>query len=181
MHNNFAVHLSIWRQTCHYRRDYAWVMPSFPLPRQALQGLSVSRLYWSHSSCPCQRCRSCWPWPVLKSLSHVKYSSKSGDFLRFYAYLCHVITILLVLICSTKISEKSDMTKSWAARLSPLCSSKNLASTPNDVFRGPPLSELKSLPSPIGLVLSFTIYVIALVHCGEIQKRPPRGTAYNIW
>ena len=24
-------------------------------------------------------------------LPHVKYSSKSSDFLRFYAYLCHVI------------------------------------------------------------------------------------------
>jgi hypothetical protein len=27
------------------------------------------------------------------------------------------LMILLVLICSTKVSEKSDMTKSWAARL----------------------------------------------------------------
>ena len=26
-----------------------------------------------------------------KLLSHVKYSSKRSDFLRFYAYLCHVI------------------------------------------------------------------------------------------
>lgn len=26
-----------------------------------------------------------------KKLSHVKYSSKRSDFLRFYAYLCHVI------------------------------------------------------------------------------------------
>ena len=43
----------------------------------------------------------------------------------------------------------------------PLCSSKNLASTPNNVFRGSPLSALKSLPSPIGLVLSFTIYATA--------------------
>jgi len=27
------------------------------------------------------------------------------------------LMILLVLICSTKVSEKSDMAKSWAARL----------------------------------------------------------------
>ena len=26
-----------------------------------------------------------------KMLSHMKYSSKRSDFLRFYAYLCHVI------------------------------------------------------------------------------------------
>ena len=26
-----------------------------------------------------------------KKLSHMKYSSKRSDFLRFYAYLCHVI------------------------------------------------------------------------------------------
>ena len=52
----------------------------------------------------------------------------------------------------------------------PLCPSKNLASTPNNVFRGSPLSALKSLPSPIGLVLSFKIYATALVHCGGIQK-----------
>ena len=29
----------------------------------------------------------------------------------------NLMMILLVLICSTKVSEKSDMTKSWAARL----------------------------------------------------------------
>ena len=39
MLTNFAVCFSIRRQSCQYRRDYAWVMPSFPLPRQALQGL----------------------------------------------------------------------------------------------------------------------------------------------
>ncbi len=33
----------------------------------------------------------------------------------------------------------------------------NLASTPNNVFRGSPLSALKSFPSLIGLGLSFTI------------------------
>ena len=48
-----------------------------------------------------------------KMLPHVKYSSKRSDFLRFYAYLCHVIDdFLLLVICSTKVSEKSDMAKS---------------------------------------------------------------------
>ena len=33
-------------------------------------------------------------------------------------YLCHVLLrFILALNCDTKISEKSDMTKSWAARL----------------------------------------------------------------
>ncbi|MBP5620235.1 MAG: hypothetical protein J6X23_07340, partial [Bacteroidaceae bacterium] len=49
-----------------------------------------------------------------KKLSHMKYFSKRSDSLRFYAYLCHVMCDLLVLKRSTKVSEKSDMTKSWA-------------------------------------------------------------------
>ena len=50
-----------------------------------------------------------------KSLPHVKYSSKRSDSLRFYLYLCHVLLrFILALNCNTKISEKSDMTKSWA-------------------------------------------------------------------
>ena len=41
-----------------------------------------------------------------------------SDFLRFYSYLCNVIDdFLLDLKCSTKESEKSDMTKSWSAWL----------------------------------------------------------------
>ena len=28
---------------------------------------------------------------TVEMLPHVKYSSKRSDFLRFYAYLCHVI------------------------------------------------------------------------------------------
>ena len=47
-------------------------------------------------------------------LPHVKYSSKRNDYHRFYLYLCHAIEVLLVLKCSTKVSEKSDMAKSWA-------------------------------------------------------------------
>lgn len=36
------------------------------------------------------------------------------DFLKFYYYLCHVIDVfLLVFICSTKVSAKSDMPKFW--------------------------------------------------------------------
>ena len=46
----------------------------------------------------------------------------------------------------------------------------NLASTPNNVFRGPPLSALKLLPSPIGQVLSFTIYATARF-CAEGYKK----------
>ena len=47
--------------------------------------------------------------------SHINYSSKMSDFLRFYFYLCHVIDdFLLVLKRSTKVSEKSDMAKSRA-------------------------------------------------------------------
>ena len=35
--------------------------------------------------------------------------------IKFYLYLCHVLLrFTLVLICNTKISEKSDMAKSWA-------------------------------------------------------------------
>ena len=46
--------------------------------------------------------------------SHINYSSKMSDFPRYYLYLCHVIDdFLLVLKRSTKVSEKSDMAKSW--------------------------------------------------------------------
>jgi len=39
--------------------------------------------------------------------------SKRCEFFRFYLYLCHVLLrFTLVLICNTKISEKSDMAKS---------------------------------------------------------------------
>ena len=49
---------------------------------------------------------------TVKFVQDEKYSAKSADFLRFLLYLCHVMMILLVLICSTKVSEKSDMAKS---------------------------------------------------------------------
>ena len=42
-----------------------------------------------------------------------------SDFLLIFA---PSLMIVLVLICSTKVSEKSDMAKSWAARLSCLAS-----------------------------------------------------------
>ena len=41
----------------------------------------------------------------------MKYSSKRSDFLRFYCTFAMPLMILLVLICSTKVSEKSDMAK----------------------------------------------------------------------
>ena len=38
--------------------------------------------------------------------SHINYSSKMSDFLRFYLYFCHVIDdFLLVLKRSTKVSK----------------------------------------------------------------------------
>ena len=40
------------------------------------------------------------------------------EFFIFYLYLCHVLLLFtLVLICNTKIGEKSDMAQSWATRL----------------------------------------------------------------
>ena len=48
-----------------------------------------------------------------KKLSHVKYSSKRCEFLRFNCYLCHVISeFCLFSFRNTKISEISDMAKS---------------------------------------------------------------------
>ena len=41
--------------------------------------------------------------------SHVKYSSKRSDYLRFNNIFAMPLTILLVLFCSTKISENSGM------------------------------------------------------------------------
>ena len=44
-----------------------------------------------------------------------KYASKRSEFLGFYCYLCHVCYGFLCLwIRNTKISENSDMAKSWA-------------------------------------------------------------------
>ncbi len=48
----------------------------------------------------------------LSSLCQSKFIF--SDFMLTFAMS---LMILLVLICSTKASEKSDMTKSWAARL----------------------------------------------------------------
>ena len=47
-----------------------------------------------------------------KKLSHVKYSSKRSDFSDFLLIFAMSLMILLVLICSTKVSEISDMAKS---------------------------------------------------------------------
>ena len=45
-----------------------------------------------------------------------KYSSKRCEFLRFYLYLCHVILeFCLSSFRNTKVSENSDMAKSWVA------------------------------------------------------------------
>ena len=38
MLTNFAVCFSIRRQSCQYRRDYAWGMPSFPLTPSSITG-----------------------------------------------------------------------------------------------------------------------------------------------
>ena len=44
-----------------------------------------------------------------------KNSSKRCEFLRFNLYFCHVILeFCLFSFCNTKISENSDMAKSWA-------------------------------------------------------------------
>ena len=49
---------------------------------------------------------------TVKSVQNEKYSAKSADFLRFLLTFAMSLMILLVLICSTKVSEKSDMAKS---------------------------------------------------------------------
>ena len=51
----------------------------------------------------------------VKLLHDWKNASKRCEFFGFYLYLCHVLLrFTLVLNCNTKISEKSDMTKSRA-------------------------------------------------------------------
>ena len=51
----------------------------------------------------------------VKLLHDWKNASKRCEFFWFYLYLCHVLLrFMLVLNCNTKISEKSDMAKSWA-------------------------------------------------------------------
>ena len=84
-----------------------------------------------------------------------EYSSKRSVCLRFNLYFCHVYRrILLFSFCSTKISENSDMAKSWAARFCRLASLRNrlccLASLSNRLCRLPKqelllLRYLKSL------------------------------------
>ena len=51
----------------------------------------------------------------VKLLHDWKNASKRCEFFWFYLYLCHVLLrFMLAFNCNTKISEKSDMTKSWA-------------------------------------------------------------------
>ena len=49
---------------------------------------------------------------TVKSVQNEKYSAKSADFSDFCCTFAMSLMILLVLICSTKVSEKSDMAKS---------------------------------------------------------------------
>jgi hypothetical protein len=49
---------------------------------------------------------------TVKFVQDEKYSAKSADFSDFLLTFAMSLTILLVLICSTKVSEKSDMAKS---------------------------------------------------------------------
>ena len=49
---------------------------------------------------------------TVKFVQDEKYSAKSGDFLDFCCTFATSLMILLVLFCSTKVSEKSDMAKS---------------------------------------------------------------------
>ena len=49
---------------------------------------------------------------TVKFVQNEKYSTKSGDFLRFCCTFAMSLMILLVLFCSTKVGEKSDMAKS---------------------------------------------------------------------
>ena len=49
----------------------------------------------------------------VEFVQNEKYIAKSSDYLRFYAYLCHVIDeFQLLCFCSTKVSDISDMAKS---------------------------------------------------------------------
>ena len=60
----------------------------------------------------------------------------------------------------------------------------NLASTPNNVFRGSPLSALKSPPSLIGLVLMLTIYATAsfIAKAQKKDRHDGRPIIYNtVW
>ena len=74
----------------------------------------------NQGTCPCDPLSL---WPVVdnrwnhgvKLLHDWKNASKRCEFFWFYLYLCHVLLrFMLVLNCNTKISEKSDMAKSWA-------------------------------------------------------------------
>ena len=48
-------------------------------------------------------------------LHNWEYASKRSEFFGFYCYLCHVCyTFYCLWIRNTKISEKSNMTNSWA-------------------------------------------------------------------
>jgi len=49
---------------------------------------------------------------TVKFVQNEKYSAISADFLGFLLTFAMSLMILLVLICSTKVSEISDMTKS---------------------------------------------------------------------
>ena len=49
---------------------------------------------------------------TVKFVQDAKYSAISADFLGFLLTFAMSLMILLVLICSTKVSEKSDMAKS---------------------------------------------------------------------
>ena len=57
----------------------------------------------------------CGSWESIKLLHNRKNSSKRSEFLRFYLYFCHVILeFCLSSFRNTKVSENSDMAKSWA-------------------------------------------------------------------
>ncbi len=49
---------------------------------------------------------------TVKSVQNEKYSAKSEIFSDFCCTFAMSLMILLVLICSTKVSKKSDMAKS---------------------------------------------------------------------
>ena len=61
--------------------------PVSPYPVKHYRGfmLPLTREFGFLAVCECKRVL------VGKKLSHVKYSSKRSDFLRFYDYLCYVI------------------------------------------------------------------------------------------
>ena len=61
-------------------------------------------------------------WTILSKTKNIPPKAVIfSDFICTFAiFICTVamsLMILLVLICSTKVSEKSDMAKSWTARL----------------------------------------------------------------